>query len=599
MDAVAQHVCSLKGEHGVLFVNLPKEIFFHMLCVVEPSYYYILPILRMVCKRLAASLARNVFPQSILYTTADLAAAYTGDTAALRYIYANFGLKNALGCMTLACQNGHTETFDYLANYLSLFGAVSVEEEEVPSSYQTILTKAALQSGDLRMLSKVIARVGPDFHLVSASTVARFYRDVKRAGDAEKMYAFYRAGLPVSKAASFRKFFWHIARAYPDAAIEGLAGEWRGDTSSGHLHIKWLIKIGTDQRLTGALEDAFYAAAGAVGYQQLPLVLKAIKSRSKEEMERRGVYATLRGQRNILTWPNDITRMIHQIYIKRMLDIEFSMEGILSSTQLTEVVFGIADERALPLYTALCARVGISYERAVETALRRGNVTALGWLQPPVVGGTPATRLALRGHPMHINAKKWFIMMSTSPDVVSVAGFHYCLYRFSIDGNGIYATEWCYDDIGVFDQCISYYGRCATCMKKKASSEEAIPLILENLFETRKQLCSLLAYHMPEIALTRAHELAMTSGLTDRSRAFVILFTDMAFAEGCPSANVNKKAEQALLALGYTRGATKNPAYGQALRRIEPLMNQVFGALDRRIEGCSSMRKALYSSDYK
>jgi len=283
-----------------------------------------------------------------------------------------------------------------------------------------------------------------------------------------------------------------------------------------------------------------------------------------------------------------------------MWDIEFSVEGILSPAQLTDVVFGIDDERALPLYQALHTRINISYERAVETALRRGNVTALGWLRPSVITGTPATRLTLRGHPMHINAKKWFIMMSTSPDVVSVAGFHYCLHRFSLeDERSIHDTAGCYDDIGIFDQCIRYYGRCATCIKRKASSAEAVQLILANLFETRQRLCSLLAYHMPEVVLTRADELTMSSGLTNRSRAFVILFTDMAFAEGCPSATVNKKAEQALLALGYTRGATKNPAYGQAMRRIEPLMNQVFVALDRRIEGCSSMRKALYSSDYK
>lgn len=115
MDEVAEFVCKTPGSAYFALDKLSSDLIDYIFTIANPHYFYLLAVLRLVCKRL-----REKIPLTIYTHLADVGASFCGDLSVLRWIYNTVGIANVEGCITSAGVAGHVHVVTYLKSYLHL-----------------------------------------------------------------------------------------------------------------------------------------------------------------------------------------------------------------------------------------------------------------------------------------------------------------------------------------------------------------------------------------------------------------------------------------------------------------------------------------------
>lgn len=115
MQAIAHDICQKPGAFHFPLHLLPADLIDYIFTIAEPNLFYMLAILRQVCRTLWKKI-----PHRVLVHLAEIGASFAGDLRVLKHIYATTGIKYPARCRAAAEMTDQLETWTYLVNYLQV-----------------------------------------------------------------------------------------------------------------------------------------------------------------------------------------------------------------------------------------------------------------------------------------------------------------------------------------------------------------------------------------------------------------------------------------------------------------------------------------------
>lgn len=94
--------------------HLPSDLIDHAFTIANPHNFYLLAVLRLVCKELWRKI-----PLTILIYMADIGASFCGDLPVLKWIYNTSGIAHVNACASIAIARNDNDILSYIRDHLA------------------------------------------------------------------------------------------------------------------------------------------------------------------------------------------------------------------------------------------------------------------------------------------------------------------------------------------------------------------------------------------------------------------------------------------------------------------------------------------------